>query len=283
MEGVTVMGVVNVTPDSFSDGGRYLDPDAAVAHGLALVAEGAAVVDVGGESTRPFAKPVDPAEEQRRVLPVVAELARHVRVSVDTRHPGTAAAAIEAGATLINDVSASLATVAADAEVGWIAMHMLGDPRTMQVDPVYDDVASDVFGFLVERAEQAVGLGVEEVWVDPGFGFGKTLDHNVTLLARLDELVAAGYPVLVGLSRKAFLGRLLAASDARTSAPPLPGLAAAGIGSTAAVPALDRLEGSIAAAVWAAACGARMVRAHDVAPTVAALAGLPEEVPWRAA
>jgi dihydropteroate synthase len=283
MEGVTVMGVVNVTPDSFSDGGLYLDPEAAVAHGLQLVAEGAEILDVGGESTRPYAEPVDPAEEQRRVLPIIAELARHVRVSVDTRHASTAVAALEAGATLINDVSASLANVAADAEAGWIAMHMLGDPRTMQIDPVYDDVVDDVFGFLIERAEHAVGLGVEEIWVDPGFGFGKTLAHNVALLARLDELVAAGYPVLVGLSRKAFLGRLLAASDARASAPPLPGLADAGGAALDAVPASDRLEGSIAAAVWAAACGARMVRAHDVAPTVAALAAVPEEVPWRAA
>jgi len=265
------MGVVNVTPDSFSDGGRYFDRDAAVARGLELVAEGAAVIDVGGESTRPFAAPVDPDEEQRRVLPVIRGLAPHVRVSIDTRNAATAEAAIEAGATLVNDVSASLAKVAAAHDVGWVAMHMLGDPRTMQVDPTYGDVVAEVRDFLVSRADDAVAAGVEEVWIDPGFGFGKTLAHNLALLARIDALVATGYPVLVGLSRKQFLGRLLAASDRRATEPPLPGLAAP-LAAAEPVATDDRLEGSIATAVWAMVHGVRMVRAHDVAATVHAAA-----------
>lgn len=262
-----IMGVVNVTPDSFSDGGRWFDHRAAIDHGLELVAEGATVIDVGGESTRPFAEPVDPAEEQRRVLPVVRELAGHVRVSIDTRHASTAAAAIEAGATLVNDVSSALARVAADAGVGWVAMHMLGDPTTMQVEPHYDDVVGEVRDFLVERADEAVAFGVDEVWIDPGFGFGKTLEHNLALLAHLDVLVATGYPVVVGLSRKQFLGRLLALSDARVAAPPLPGLEPP-LGATTPVATDDRIEGSVAAAVWAMTQGARMIRVHDVAPTV---------------
>ena len=284
-----VMGVVNVTPDSFSDGGRWFDHDAAIAHGLRLVAEGASVIDVGGESTRPFAEPVDPAEEQRRVLPVVSALAPHVRVSIDTRNAGTAEAAVAAGATLVNDVSASLAPVAAAAGVGWVAMHMLGDPRTMQVDPTYDDVVSEVRDFLVARAEDAVAAGVDEVWIDPGFGFGKTLEHNMALLARIGDLVATGHPVLVGLSRKQFLGRLLAASDVRVAAPSLPGLAEPAIPSTTdfvPVPGDDRVEGSVATAAWCLARGVRMVRAHDVAVTVRAaalLAADPVEASWSAA
>ena len=164
------MGVLNVTPDSFSDGGRWLDPDAAVAHGLALVAEGADVVDVGGESTRPGAEPVAEDEELRRVLPVIEALAPHVRVSIDTRRAAVAEAAVAAGATLVNDVSASLWPVAAAAGpgVGWVAMHMQGEPRTMQQAPAYDDVVAEVRAFLVERAERARAAGVDEVWIDPG-------------------------------------------------------------------------------------------------------------------
>jgi dihydropteroate synthase len=255
MAPAVVMGIVNVTPDSFSDGGRFLDPEQAIAHGLALVAEGAGVVDVGGESTRPGAEPVDEAEERRRIVPVVEALAPHVRVSVDTRHASVAEAAIEAGATLVNDVSASLWEVAAAAEVGWVALHMQGEPRTMQAEPHYDDVVGEVRAFLVERAERAVQAGVPEVWVDPGIGFGKAVDHNLALLHRLDELVAAGHPVLVGTSRKGFLGRL-----------------------TGGAPADDRLEASLATAVVAAANGARMIRAHDVLPTVHAMRIVGEEV-----
>jgi dihydropteroate synthase len=242
------MGVLNVTPDSFSDGGRYLDPDAAVAHGRQMVAEGADVVDVGGESTRPGAEPVPEDEERRRVVPVVAALAPSVRVSVDTRHASVAEAAVEAGATLVNDVSASLAHVAAAAGVGWVAMHMRGEPRTMQQDPVYGDVVGEVRAFLLERAAAAVEAGVPEVWVDPGIGFGKTVEHNLLLLRRLDELVAGGYPVVVGTSRKSFLGRL-----------------------TGGAPVEDRVEASVATAVWSIERGARMVRVHDVAATVAAV------------
>lgn len=252
-----VMGVVNVTPDSFSDGGRYLDHGAAVAHGLALVAAGADVVDVGGESTRPGADPVPVAEERARVLPVVEALSPHVRVSIDTRKAAVAESAVAAGATLVNDVSASLHEVAAAAGVGWVAMHMQGDPRTMQADPRYDDVVLDVRDFLVGRATAAVAAGVPEVWIDPGIGFGKTLAHNLALLARLDTLVATGFPVLLGTSRKRFLGVLLAAADgAGEDGPP--------------TPPDDRLEGSLATAVWGCAAGAAMVRAHDVAGTVAA-------------
>jgi dihydropteroate synthase len=275
-----IMGVVNVTPDSFSDGGRWLDPDAAVAHGLELVDEGATVVDVGGESTRPYAEPVEPVEEQRRVLPVIQELAAHVRVSIDTRNAETAEAAIDAGATLVNDVSATLAKVAAGGGVGWVAVHMQGDPRSMQVAPAYDDVVAEVRDFLVERADEAVALGVDEVWIDPGFGFGKTVTHNLALLGHLDELVATGYPVAVGLSRKWFLGRLVAASDARAAAPPLPGLEPP-LAESRAVPPDDRIEASVAGAAWALSRGARMVRVHDVAPTVRAVQLL--EASWSAA
>jgi dihydropteroate synthase len=256
-ERLLVMGVVNVTPDSFSDGGLYLDHEAAVAHGLALVAEGADVVDVGGESTRPGADPVPDAEEVRRVVPVVEALSAHVRVSIDTRKASVAEAAVAAGATLVNDVSASLHEVAAAGGVGWVAMHMQGDPRTMQRDPRYDDVVDDVGTFLQGRAEAAVAAGVEEVWLDPGIGFGKTVTHNLALLARLDELVARGYPVLVGTSRKRFLGELLARADGLD-------------GGAGSVPPEDRIEGSVATAVWSWTAGARMVRAHDVAATVAA-------------
>ncbi len=240
------MGVLNVTPDSFSDGGRWLDPGAAVAHGLRMVDEGADVVDVGGESTRPGAQPVPLDEELRRVLPVVEALAPHVRVSIDTRKAEVAGAAIAAGATLVNDVSASLAPVAAAAGkgVGWVAMHMKGDPRTMQESPTYHDVVAEVRGFLVERASTA---GVDEVWIDPGIGFGKTMEHNLTLLAHLDALVATGFPVVVGTSRKGFLGRL-----------------------TGGAPTDDRVEASVATAAWALAQGAAMVRVHDVRPTVEA-------------
>ena len=236
------MGVLNVTPDSFSDGGRWLDFEAAVAHGRDLVAEGADIVDVGGESTRPGAEPVPVEEELRRVVPVVRELAPHVRVSVDTRKPEVAAAAVEAGASILNDVSASLHRVAASTGAGWIAMHMKGEPRTMQQEAHYDDVVEEVRAFLVARAEAGRAAGV-----DPGIGFGKTVEHNLTLLAHLHELVATGWPVVVGTSRKSFIGSL-----------------------TGGAAVDDRLEGSLATATWAMAQGAAVVRVHDVGPTVQA-------------
>ena len=243
-----------MTPDSFSDGGRWLDPDAAVAHGLALVAEGADVVDVGGESTRPGADAVAEDEELRRVLPVIEALAPRVRVSVDTRRARVAEKAVAAGATLVNDVSASLWPVVASGGrgVGWVAMHMRGEPRTMQQAPEYGDVVAEVRSFLVAQASRARDAGVEEVWVDPGIGFGKTAAHNLALLRATRTLAATGWPVLVGASRKTFLGRVTADGGV-------------------VPPADDRLEASLAAAVWAVDQGAAMVRVHDVRPTVHAL------------
>lgn len=242
-----IMGVLNVTPDSFSDGGRWLDPDAAVAHGLEMVTEGADVIDVGGESTRPGAEPVDPDEELRRVAPVVAALAAHTRVSIDTRHQVVAEAALDAGATIVNDVSAGLETVAGAAGAGWVAMHMRGEPRTMQDDPSYHDVVAEVRDYLLGRVEAGRAAGVSEIWIDPGIGFGKTADQNLSLLRHLGDLVATGIPVAVGTSRKGFLGAL-----------------GGGAGPD------DRLEGSVSTAVWAMVHGAAMVRVHDVAATAQA-------------
>jgi len=250
-----VMGVVNVTPDSFSDGGCFADTESAVAHGLQLTAEGADVVDVGGESSRPGAEPVSEAEELRRVVPVVEALSPHVRVSIDTAKAAVAHAAVDAGATLVNDITASLHQVAADRRVGWVAMHMAGRPHTMQQRPQYDHVVAEVVAYLCARAEAARAAGVDEVWIDPGIGFGKSFAHNWALLGALPTLVATGWPVAVGTSRKAFLGAVLGASD----------------GADGPTPADDRLEGSLVTAVWSAAAGAAMVRVHDVAATVAAL------------
>jgi len=249
------MGVLNVTPDSFSDGGRWLDADRAVAHGLEMVAEGADVIDVGGESTRPGADPVPEAVELARVLPVVAALAPHTRVSIDTRKAAVAEAAVAAGATLVNDVSATLWPVAAAGRVGWVAMHMRGSPATMQRDPRYDDVVGEVCAFLAERVEVARAGGIDEVWVDPGIGFGKTAGHNLALLHSLRRVAELGAPVLVGTSRKSFLGAL-----------------------SGGAPADDRLEGSLATAVWAMTHGAAMVRVHDVAPAARAAQLIFEDV-----
>ncbi len=246
--GVLVMGVLNVTPDSFFDGGRYLDVDAAVGRGMEMIAEGVDVVDVGGESTRPGADPVNADEERRRVLPVIAALSPHVRVSIDSSKETVAAAAVEAGATLINDVSASLWPLAASAQVGWVAMHRQGDPKTMQRSPAYGDVVGEVLDLLLERANRAEEEGVPEVWIDPGIGFGKTLEHNVRLLGALERFVKSGRPVMVGVSRKQFLGTL-----------------AGGVG------AQERLDASVATAVWAATQGVGMVRVHDVGQTVMAM------------
>src|SRR5215218_3162990 len=209
------MGVVNVTPDSFSDGGRYLDPRTAIGHGERLAAEGAAILDVGGESTRPGADPVSEQEELRRVVPVVEGLAGVARISIDTSKVAVAAAALDAGADYVNDVTAfrsdpDLAGLVAERGVDCCLMHMLGTPRTMQRDPRYDDVVSEVKAFLEARLAYAVGEGVaeERVMLDPGIGFGKTVEHNLELLRRLGELAALGRPVVVGVSRKTFLGRI---------------------------------------------------------------------------
>ena len=264
--GGLVMGVLNVTPDSFSDGGCFLDPVAAVAHGRSMIAEGAAILDVGGESTRPGAEPVGVDEEVARVVPVLEGLADlpevqdgSVRISIDTRHAEVARRAVAAGADIINDVSSTLDGVAAELGVGWVAMHMQGDPRIMQDEPAYDDVVVEVCDFLVDRAERAAAAGVPEVWIDPGIGFGKTTGHNLALLARLDALVSTGWPVVLGVSRKRFLGELTGRSDQRKAD-----------GTVEPTPVDDRREASVAMAAWAFLQGVRVVRAHDVRATVQA-------------
>ena len=250
------MGVVNVTPDSFSDGGKWLDPDAAIAHGHDLVAQGAGILDVGGESTRPGAAPVALDEELRRVVQVIEGLAAAgAQLSIDTMKLAVARAAVDAGATYVNDVTAfrsdpAMASFVAEAGCDCCLMHMLGEPGTMQNDPRYEDVVDDVKAFLEERAAFAVAEGVAEsrIQVDPGIGFGKTVEHNVALLARLGEIVALGFPVVVGASRKSFLGRLIEADDpARREAP------------------------TIAANVMAFESGAKVFRVHDVQATRDAL------------
>jgi dihydropteroate synthase len=252
-----VMGVLNVTPDSFFDGGCYDTTSAAVARGLEMFAEGADIVDVGGESSRPGAVPVTEDMELARVIPVVEVLATEGRVSVDTVKPIVAREALRAGATLVNDISASLWKEASAGGAGWVAMHMQGEPRSMQRDPRYGDVSGEVFGFALDRAERALSAGVSEVWVDPGIGFGKTLAHNLSLLRHLPELVEAASHlgcagVMIGTSRKRFLGLL----------------AAPGSDEPAGVE--ERIEGSLATAVAAMVAGAGMVRVHDVAATVQA-------------
>ena len=246
-----IMGVVNVTPDSFSDGGRYIQPEKAISHGLELAAEGAAIVDIGGESTRPGALPVGAEEELRRVLPVIAGLTAAgtaARISVDTSKAQVASEALEAGATFVNDVTAlrgdpGMASLVASSGADLCLMHMLGEPRTMHDDPRYEDAVSEVKAFLEQRMEHAVRAGVaeERILLDPGIGFGKTVEHNLELLRRLDELVALGRPVVIGTSRKSFLGRLTGRQD----------------------PA-DRVPGTIATCVLAYERGARVFRVHDV-------------------
>ena len=251
-----VMGVVNVTPDSFSDGGRYLAARDAIARGHELVAQGADILDLGGESTRPGAEPVGVREELRRVVPVLEGLARAgARLSIDTTKAPVARAALAAGADVVNDVSAlrfdpELAGVVAAADCDVCLMHMLGEPRTMQQHPRYDDVVADVKAFLEERLALAVAEGIaeERVWLDPGIGFGKTAAHNLELLRRLDELVALGRPVVVGTSRKSFLGRITGRE----------------VG--------ERVAGTIATSVLALQRGAAIFRVHDVAPVADALA-----------
>jgi dihydropteroate synthase len=245
---VKLMGVVNVTPDSFSDGGLYLDADAAIAHGRELVAAGAAILDVGGESTRPGAEPVPVEEELRRVEPVVAGLAGEATISVDTSKAAVAAATLDAGATIVNDVTAlrgdpEMATLCAERGAGVVLMHMAGEPRTMQENPEYENVVAEVQDFLAARLEVAVAAGIDEslIWLDPGIGFGKTDRHNFELLRGLDELAALGRPLVVGTSRKGFIGRV-------------DGSAASG----------ERLGGTIATSVLAAAAGAEVLRVHDV-------------------
>ncbi|HEV2858999.1 MAG TPA: dihydropteroate synthase [Solirubrobacterales bacterium] len=244
-----LMGVVNVTPDSFSDGGLYLDPEAAIGHGRELAVAGAEILDLGGESTRPGADPVGEEEELRRVVPVVQGLqGTGAQISVDTSKAAVAAAALDAGAEIVNDVTAlrgdpDMASVCAERGATVVLMHMLGDPRTMQRDPRYDDVVNDVKAFLGARLEAAVAAGIDEdrVWLDPGIGFGKTGAHNMELLRRLGELRELGRPLVVGTSRKSFIGKV--------------------DGS----PADQRLGGTVASSILAAVEGADVLRVHDVA------------------
>jgi dihydropteroate synthase len=254
-----IMGIVNVTPDSFADGGRFLDHDSALAQALKLIAEGADILDIGGESTRPGAEPVSEADEMARTVPLIAALRAEsaTPISIDTMKPAVARAAMEAGASLWNDVSAltwspdSLA-VAADLSCEVVLMHKKGEPRTMQADPHYDDVVREVGEYLLHRADAAMAAGIkpERIWLDPGIGFGKTMVHNLALLRRLDELAALGFPILYGASRKSTILRI----DPSATDPD------------------DRLGGSIAFALAAARAGAAAVRVHDVRETRQALA-----------
>ena len=255
-----VMGIVNATPDSFSDGGAFFAPEKAIAHGEAMIAAGAAIVDVGGESTRPGADPVDPEDEMRRVVPVIAGLnavanVAGATISIDTRNSQTMQAALEAGARMINDVSAlthdpDSAVVAARAQVPVVLMHMRGEPGTMQQAPAYDDVALDVYDYLEARIAAAVAAGVarERIVIDPGIGFGKTAEHNLALLRQLSLLHGLGVPLMVGVSRKGFIGKL-----------------------SAGEPADKRIGGSLALATEAIGQGVHILRVHDVAETVQAV------------
>jgi dihydropteroate synthase len=250
-----LMGVVNVTPDSFSDGGLYLDPAAAIEHGRELAADGAEILDVGGESTRPGAAEVSAEEELGRIDPVVAGLAGgEAAVSIDTSKLAVAEAALDRGAEIVNDVTAlradpEIAALCADRDAGLILMHMQGTPRTMQENPTYDDVVDDVRAFLAERMEAAMsaGVGEERIWLDPGVGFGKTVEHNAELLRRLGELRELGRPLVVGTSRKSFIGRIDGSAADR------------------------RLGGTIASCALAAAGGADVLRVHDVAEVAQAM------------
>jgi dihydropteroate synthase len=252
-----VMGILNVTPDSFSDGGEHENPASAVSWGERLIGDGAAILDIGGESTRPGASPLPPAGELARVRPVVRRFASddEVPVSIDTRNASVASACIEAGASIINDVSGfrsrDMVEVAAGCEAGLVIMHMLGEPGTMQDAPQYFDVVTEVGGYLLAQAAvlEAAGVAHERIAIDPGIGFGKTLEHNLELLHALPQLAALGYPVVIGVSRKRFIGELTGVAEPS-----------------------ERVAGSVEAAVWAAARGADVVRVHDVGATVQALA-----------
>ena len=251
-----VMGIVNVTPDSFSDGGQYCDVDAAVSHGLNLAQQGAAILDIGGESTRPGAVPVSEAEELRRVIPVIEGLAARTQVplSIDTMKPAVARAALTAGASIVNDIAANRADDAmwrlvAETGAGYVAMHMQGLPQTMQSRPSYDDVVTEVKDFFRDRMEHlnAAGVTADQVIFDVGIGFGKTLEHNLQLLSALRSFTTLERPVLLGVSRKSFIGALTGANVA------------------------ERLPGSLACACLAVAAGVQIIRTHDVAETVQAV------------
>jgi len=244
------MGILNVTPDSFSDGGQFFDAERAIEHGLKMAADGAAIIDVGAESTRPGAESVPTDEQMRRAVPVIERLARKARVliSIDTYNCEVARAALDAGATMINDITAlgdeRMGRLAAEQQVPVVLMHMQGTPRTMQVEPKYDDVVGEVLDFLLARAKLSAKLGIpkERIFIDPGIGFGKTLEHNLEVLRNIDKFVATGYRVLVGTSRKSFIGKITGKED----------------------PA-DRIFGTAATVALCVAAGVSIVRVHDVA------------------
>lgn len=251
-----IMGIINVTPDSFSDGGQFLDTEKAVAHGLKLVKDGAEILDIGGESTRPGAEQVDEAEELKRVLPVIEQLAARVSVpiSIDTIKPAVARAALAAGASIVNDVSANrkddeMWKIVSDAGAGYICMHMQGTPQTMQINPEYKDIIKEVYSFFRERLERLNACGVtdDHVVFDPGIGFGKTLEHNLRLIANLEKFAEIGRPLLIGVSRKSFIGKLLGTDIT------------------------ERLPASIASTCKAVEEGVNIIRTHDVARTVQAV------------
>ena len=253
---MVVMGVVNTTPDSFSDGGHFLDTDMATDHGLRLADEGAEIIDIGGESTRPGSEPVSATEELRRVVPVIERLAKRCGavISIDTQKPAVARAALDAGASIVNDIAANRESpemwqIVAEAKAGYICMHMQGTPQTMQAEPHYDDVLREVGDFFSERLTRLAEQGVsgEQVALDPGIGFGKELKHNIKLLSGIHELIMSGRPLLIGASRKSFIGKLLG------------------------TPSNERLPASLACAACAATKGAHVVRVHDVAETVQAV------------
>jgi len=253
---MVVMGVVNTTPDSFSDGGHFLDNDMATDHGLRLADEGAEIIDIGGESTRPGSEPVSVKEEMRRVLPVIERLAKRCEavISIDTQKPAVAKAGLDAGASIVNDIAANRQStemwqVVAEARAGYVCMHMQGTPQTMQTEPHYDDVLQEVGDFFSERLTRLAEHGVnsEQVALDPGIGFGKELEHNIKLLSGIHQLIISGRPLLIGASRKSFIGKLLG------------------------TPSNERLPASLACAACAAAEGAHIVRVHDVAETVQAV------------
>ncbi|MHC4641045.1 MAG: dihydropteroate synthase [Planctomycetota bacterium] len=251
--GCVVMGVLNVTPDSFSDGGRFLDIDKAIEHGLKMAAEGAAIIDIGAESTRPGAKPVTVDEQIRRVVPVIEALCKKINVpiSIDTNSSDVADAALQAGAAIINDITAlsdeRMGELAAKQQVPVILMHIQGTPTTMQVEPKYEDVVREVLQFLMERAQRAEQFGIpkERIFIDPGFGFGKTLEHNLELLKNIDKFVSTGYRVLVGTSRKSFIGKIT--SKEKPS---------------------DRIFGTAASVSLCVAAGVSIVRVHDIAEMI---------------
>ena len=252
-----IMGVLNVTPDSFSDGGRFFDPSAAIARGLVMVQEGADILDIGGESTRPGATPVEAEEELRRILPVIRSLRKQSRIpiSIDTMKARVAAAAVEAGADIINDISGlqhdpDMARVAAESEAGLVLMHLRGTPRTMQQEPEYTDVVAEVCGCLRSAGSAAIsaGVAVDRLVFDPGIGFGKTMDHNLALLRALPSFQIYGRPVLLGVSRKSFIGRLLGNTDP-----------------------LSREAPTIALTAWARQHGVRILRVHAVKENAQAL------------